>query len=162
MEGAIESGIRSSRQLLESLRAGGRGPVVGTAAAKSPRRELGSLYEPRSIAVVGASADPMKWGHWMARDALDGARGAACTWSTRAEGRSSGSGPTLGAELPESPDLVVLAVPESRFEEARRTTRCRPGARALLVITAGFAEERRGGPRPRARGGRAGARRRAR
>ena len=44
-----------------------------TAAAKSSRRELGSLYDPRSLAIVGASANPMKWGHLMARDALLGA-----------------------------------------------------------------------------------------
>ena len=58
----------------KTLRAGGRSTLVETATAKSAsRRQLGSLYEPRSIAIVGASADPMKWGHLMARDALLGA-----------------------------------------------------------------------------------------
>ncbi len=119
-----------------------------TAAAKSPRRELGSLYEPRSIAVVGASADPMKWGHWMARDALDGS-GRRRVHLVNARG-----GEILGQraypsvrELPESPDLVVLTIPESRFEEAVDDS-LEAGARALLAITAGLGE---GGEEGRAR-----------
>ena len=35
-------------------------------------RDLRPLFEPRSVAIVGASNDPAKWGQWMARDALRG------------------------------------------------------------------------------------------
>ncbi len=113
--------------------------------ATSARRELGPLYEPRTLAVVGASADPMKWGHWMARDALEGAARRK-VYLVNARG-----GEILGqrayrsvAELPESPDLVVLTVPENRFEEAVDDS-LEAGARALVAITAGFAEGGAGG-----------------
>ena len=36
-------------------------------------RDLRPLFDPRSVAVVGASADPSKWGHWIAAGALRGA-----------------------------------------------------------------------------------------
>ena len=111
-----------------------------TAAAKSSRRELGSLYDPRSLAIVGASANPMKWGHLMARDALLGA-GRRRVYLVNAKG-----GEILGQTayrsanaLPETPELVVLTVPESRFEEAVAVA-LGAGAGALVAITAGLAE----------------------
>jgi acyl-CoA synthetase (NDP forming) len=100
-----------------------------------------SLFEPRSIAIVGASADPMKWGHWAARDALEDADRRAVYL---VNGRG---GDVLGqpayrsmAELPEPPDLVVLAVPAAVVEDALGES-LEAGARALVVITAGFGEE---------------------
>ena len=33
------------------------------------RRDLSALFEPESVAVVGASDDPVKWGNWLARGA---------------------------------------------------------------------------------------------
>ena len=35
-------------------------------------RPIGALFHPASVAVVGASADPRKWGHWLAQGALRG------------------------------------------------------------------------------------------
>ena len=35
-------------------------------------RYLRPLFEPRSVAVVGASNDPAKWGQWLARGAIQG------------------------------------------------------------------------------------------
>ncbi|MDT5011092.1 MAG: hypothetical protein QOH57_2709, partial [Mycobacterium sp.] len=37
------------------------------------RRDLQPLFDPRSVAIVGASNDPAKWGNWLARGALRGA-----------------------------------------------------------------------------------------
>lgn len=36
------------------------------------KRDLRPLFEPRSVAIVGASNDPAKWGQWFARGALQG------------------------------------------------------------------------------------------
>jgi acetate---CoA ligase (ADP-forming) len=36
-------------------------------------RDLEPLFAPRSVAVLGASTDPSKWGNWLARNALRGA-----------------------------------------------------------------------------------------
>ena len=35
-------------------------------------RSLSALFDPTSVAVVGASDDPRKWGNWLARGALRG------------------------------------------------------------------------------------------
>ncbi len=37
------------------------------------RAALTALFEPRSVAVVGASSDPAKWGHILSRRALESA-----------------------------------------------------------------------------------------
>ena len=34
------------------------------------RRDLRALFAPESVAVVGASDDPVKWGNWLARGAI--------------------------------------------------------------------------------------------
>ena len=43
-----------------------------TAGGVAPPRDLEALFDPRSVAVVGASDDPVKWGNWLARGALRG------------------------------------------------------------------------------------------
>ncbi len=35
-------------------------------------RDLRPLFDPHSVAVVGASDDPAKWGNWLGRGALKG------------------------------------------------------------------------------------------
>jgi acyl-CoA synthetase (NDP forming) len=68
--------------------------------------------DPASVAVVGASDDPAKWGHWLARGALTGLDRRAVHLVNRGGG-SVLSHPTVRSlsELPEAPELVVLAVP---------------------------------------------------
>jgi acetate---CoA ligase (ADP-forming) len=41
-----------------------------SAAPPATRRDLRALFAPSSVAVVGASDDPVKWGNWIARGAL--------------------------------------------------------------------------------------------
>ncbi|HCA87586.1 MAG TPA: hypothetical protein DEQ61_20215 [Streptomyces sp.] len=41
-------------------------------ASGFPTDGLRSLWSPRSVAVVGASDNPAKWGHWLASGALAG------------------------------------------------------------------------------------------
>src|SRR5829696_1717343 len=50
-----------------AARAGGRRVTLAPA-----RRDLSALFAPASVAVVGASDDTAKWGHWMARGAVRG------------------------------------------------------------------------------------------
>ncbi|WP_231642294.1 acetate--CoA ligase family protein [Nocardia sp. NRRL S-836] len=68
--------------------------------------------DPVSVAVVGASDDPAKWGHWLARGALAG-RGRRAVHLVNRGGGAVLSQPTVRtlSELPEAPELVVLAVP---------------------------------------------------
>ncbi len=99
---------------------------------------LAVFSDPRSVAVVGASADPAKWGYWLARGALRGRtrrevylvnRGSAVIEGVR-------SFPAL-TDLPEAPELVVLCAPAATVptvvDEALEL-----GARGFLGITAGI------------------------
>jgi acyl-CoA synthetase (NDP forming) len=103
-------------------------------------RDLRPLFEPRSVAVLGASNDAAKWGHWLARGALQGEHRRAVYLVNRNAGEVLGRAAYASvADLPEPPELVVLAVPASGFEQAVEAS-LDAGARALVGITAGLGE----------------------
>jgi acyl-CoA synthetase (NDP forming) len=111
-------------------------------------RDLGPLFDPRSVAVVGASNTPGKWGYWLGSGALLGEDRRSVYLVNRRGGEVLGrEAYTSLAELPESPELVVITVPASAFEEAVEEA-VGAGAKALVVISAGLGE---GGPEGRAR-----------
>jgi acyl-CoA synthetase (NDP forming) len=77
-----------------------------------PRSQLQRVFEARSVAVVGASHDPSKWGY-LALDSIlaGGFRGAVYPVNPR-------GGEILGlpvfaslADVPEPPDVVVISLP---------------------------------------------------
>lgn len=94
--------------------------------------------DPASVAVVGASDDPAKWGHWLARGALTGHERRAVHLVNRGGGAVLGR-PTVRSlsELDEAPELVVLAVPAAHVpavvDEALAA-----GVRGFVGITAGI------------------------
>ncbi|QIG41923.1 acetate--CoA ligase family protein [Nocardioides anomalus] len=104
-------------------------------------RDLSALFDPASIAVVGASADPAKWGNAIAVQALRGADRHRVQLVNRRGGEVLGR-PCLRsvAEL-DRVDLAVLTVPEAGLEEAVDGVLTR-GAKALVAITAGLAPDR--------------------
>ncbi len=103
-------------------------------------RDLTPLFEPRSVAIVGVSADPGKWGYWFARDAAKGQHRRSVFLVGRSGGELHGLPVhTSIAELPEPPELVVLAVPAEALEQAVADALDK-GARALVVVAAGFGE----------------------
>ena len=103
-------------------------------------RDLRALFDPASIAVVGASADPAKWGNAVAVQALRGADRHRVQLVNRRGGEILGS-PTVTsvAELDGPVDLAVIAVPEAGFEDAVDGVLAK-GARAIVAITAGLGE----------------------
>ncbi|HEY1512467.1 MAG TPA: acetate--CoA ligase family protein [Gaiellaceae bacterium] len=105
-------------------------------------RDLRPLFEPRSLAIVGVSADPGKWGYWFARDAARGAHRRTVHLIGRSGGELHGLPvlPSL-AELPEPPELVVLSVPAAGLEEAVDASLA-AGAKAIVAVAAGVGEER--------------------
>ncbi|MFG2138442.1 acetate--CoA ligase family protein [Streptomyces sp. NPDC048650] len=103
-------------------------------------RDLSALFDPTSVAVVGASDDPAKYGHAVAAQALRAPGRRPVHLVNRRGGTVLGhtTAPSLAA-IGEPVDLVVISVPGPGFEAAvDDALAC--GARALVGITAGFAE----------------------
>lgn len=100
--------------------------------------DLSVFSDPRSVAVVGASADPAKWGYWLARGALRGrerrevhlvnAKGAVI------EGVAS---VRSLAELDQAPELVVLCAPAPTVPDVVEQALA-AGVKGFLGITAGL------------------------
>ncbi|MEV2266426.1 acetate--CoA ligase family protein [Nonomuraea africana] len=98
--------------------------------------------DPSSVAVVGASANPAKWGYWLARGALRGAHRRKVYLVNRSGAVVDGVAAAPGLrDLPEVPELAVLCVPAETLpdvvEEALEL-----GVRGFLGITAGLGAER--------------------
>jgi acetate---CoA ligase (ADP-forming) len=103
-------------------------------------RDLRPLFDPRSVAIVGASDDPAKWGNWLGRGALKGEHRRPVYLINRNGGSVLGrTAYTSLGELPDAPELVVVAVPPAAFEQTVDDA-LTAGARALIGITAGLGE----------------------
>jgi acetate---CoA ligase (ADP-forming) len=103
-------------------------------------RDLRPLFDPRSVAVVGASDDPAKWGNWLGRGALRGEHRRPVYLVNRKGGTVLGRSAYRSlAELPDAPELVVVSVPAAAFEQTVDDALA-AGARALIGITAGLGE----------------------
>lgn len=110
--------------------------VLGRAGA-----DLSVFSDPRSVAVVGASEDPAKWGYWLASGALTGARRRA-VHLVNSRARHVLGQPCAASllDLPDTPDLVALCVPAAHIDTVVDEGLQR-GARGFLGITAGVADE---------------------
>ncbi|MET9037314.1 acetate--CoA ligase family protein [Streptomyces mirabilis] len=103
-------------------------------------RDLSALFDPVSVAVVGASDDPAKYGHAIAAQAVRANGRRPVHLVNRRGGTVLGrtAAPSLSA-IGEPVDLAVVCVPAAGFEAAvNEALEC--GARAIVAITAGFAE----------------------
>lgn len=102
---------------------------------------LTAFHDPRSVAVVGASDDPAKWGYWLARGALAGRDRRSVHLVNRSAASVLGSPtvPTVG-DLPVAADLVVLSVPAPAVAGVVETALA-AGTRAFLGITSGVPEQ---------------------
>lgn len=107
-------------------------------------RDLSSLFDqlfdPGHIVVVGASAEPAKWGNAVALQALRGADRHTISLVNRRGGEVLGRPVVTSVDQVDRPvDLAVIAVPELGFEEAVDGVLAQ-GARAIVAITAGLGE----------------------
>ena len=102
--------------------------------------DLSALFDPASVAILGASDDPAKYGHAIAAQALRAPDRRPVHLVNRKGGTVLGrTAATSLEQLGEPVDLVVVSVPAAGFEEAVDSAlAC--GARAIVGITAGFAE----------------------
>ncbi|MFB8398167.1 acetate--CoA ligase family protein [Streptomyces yangpuensis] len=103
-------------------------------------RDLTALFDPASVAVVGASDDPAKYGHAVASQALRAPGRRPVHLVNRRGGTVLGrTAATSLSAIGEPVELVVISVPGAGFEDAvDDALAC--GAKAIVAITAGFAE----------------------
>ncbi len=100
--------------------------------------DLDVFTDPASVAVVGASADPAKWGYWLARGALRGSarRKVYLVNAGRAVIEGTQSVASID-ELPQTAELVVLCAPAASIPSVVDAALAR-GTRGFLGITAGL------------------------
>ncbi|MBU3066675.1 acetate--CoA ligase family protein [Nocardia sp. NEAU-G5] len=103
--------------------------------------DLRVFCDPASVAVVGSTADPAKWGYWLAKGALSGRhrRQVYLVNRSRAEILGEASHADLG-ELPTVPELVALCVPGPHVSTVVDQALAL-GVRGFLGITSGVPDE---------------------
>ncbi|GAC1573787.1 MAG: acetate--CoA ligase family protein [Sphingomicrobium sp.] len=114
--------------------------LVADEPTGSRRDGLDALFRPRSVAIVGASNDPARTGGRPLRYLLESGF-AGPVWPVN-PGRETVQGVKAYAsvrDLPEAPDVALIAVPASSAAAALRDCAAR-GARAAIVFSAGFGE----------------------
>ena len=113
-------------------------PTAGAAVPQG--RDLRPLFDPRSVAVVGASDDASKWGGDLAARLLRSPAGRRIYLVNRKGGTVQGAvaHPSL-REIGSPVDLVFLAVPAAGFDDAVDDA-LDVGARAIVVVSAGLGE----------------------
>src|SRR4051794_26672226 len=101
--------------------------------------DLGALFHPRSVAVIGASASPDKLGNAAVRSLRD-FTGPVYAVTPRADGDIEGRpAVTSIAELPEVVDLALFCVPPQHV--AKSVEACADfGIRAGIIYAGGMAE----------------------
>ena len=105
-----------------------------------PLRPMNRLLAPRSVAIVGASADPRSFGGFV----LGNLERFGWAGTLHLVSRSS---PEIGgracvrdvADLPEGIDVAVLAIPEAGVRDAVRALAAR-GCHAAVLFASGYAE----------------------
>jgi acyl-CoA synthetase (NDP forming) len=119
---------------------------IGRSTARLPKRPLGkvkSLLEPKSAAVLGASASAMNPGRIILRNlkASEGIR-YGHLWAVHPKEEAIDGIPCVRtvAELPEAVDLAVVSIPAEGARDAIRALAATGKAESIILIPGGFAE----------------------
>ena len=115
-----------------------RAPIFSSLA--DMKQKFHALFEPSSVAIVGASSSPLKWGFRILFNTVKGGyKGDLYAVNPhQKEILDVPCFPTISA-LPEVVDLAFIVLPPPLVLEAvRECGQC--GVRAVVVITAGFSE----------------------
>lgn len=101
---------------------------------------LAALFSPRSVAVIGASADPKKLGNIVVRNIIDsGFKGPVYPVNPNAQAIRGLQTFAKVADIPETPDLAIIAIPAAAVADALRQVG-RADTKACVVLSAGFKE----------------------
>lgn len=108
--------------------------------SKPMSHPLDAIFRPRSVAVIGASSAPEKYGHIILKNILDaGFRGPVYPVNPKA-GQILGRPCARGiADLPPGVDLAVVIIPARTVPQALAEAGQR-GIKAAIIISGGFAE----------------------
>ena len=110
------------------------------AVMTSKKKDLKALFEPQSIAVVGASRRPEAVGYAIMKNLMDGGfKGKIFPVNPKAEEILGVKCVPSAADLPESVDLAIFIIPGAAVP-AELEACAKKGARAAIVISAGFRE----------------------
>jgi acetate---CoA ligase (ADP-forming) len=107
-----------------------------------------SFFRPKSVAVAGVSSDPNKMGSIIFSNMLSNRRKGllkAEVYAVNPAHDRIGDEPCYPsiAALPEVPELLIVAVPESLTPGLMRTA-ARAGVKAAVMVTSGYAEAGKG------------------
>ena len=109
-----------------------------------PVQGMSSFFEPRSIAVAGVSTDPNKLGSIIFANMIENQKKGvlkAPVYALNPARARIGDQPCYPsiAALPEAPELLIVAVPESQTLALIRAA-AQAGVKAAVMITGGYAE----------------------
>jgi acyl-CoA synthetase (NDP forming) len=126
--------------LIDGSHSEGAATESGVPAVGAERRDLTALFEPRSVAVVGASADLSKWGGDVSARLLRGEHRRRVYLVNGRGGEVLGR-PAFASlrDLPESPELVLLAMPATLLEAVIDDC-VHVGVKAVVAVTAMLGE----------------------
>lgn len=100
---------------------------------------MDAIFNPKAIAVIGASAEEKKVGNAVLRNLLNGFNGKVYPINpTKSEILSLKCYPTVSA-VPDQVDLAVVVIPAKAVAEALKDC-AKAGVKGVVVITAGFKE----------------------
>ena len=125
----------------------GSGQALGGRFDAAPQADLSAVFEPRSVAVVGASATPNKAGFNILHNLLTlGYEGEVYPVNPKA-------GEILGLkaypavdQIPHPVDTAIIATPARVVVEVMKGC-ARKGVKAVIIISSGFSEESEEGRR---------------
>jgi acetate---CoA ligase (ADP-forming) subunit alpha len=105
---------------------------------------ISSIFEPSSIAVVGASNNETKWGGMILKNILSGYKGAVYPINPKEkEVQGLTSYPSV-LDIPAEVEMAIIAIPAQLLLEV--VDECgKKGVKGLIVLTAGFSETGKSG-----------------
>lgn len=106
---------------------------------KSIVEELDPLFNPRAVAVVGATNNFNKWGFFTFSSALDGFQGPVYPVNNRETEVLGRRAYARVTDIPDVVDLVAIVVPASSVPSVMEDCVAK-GVKAAVIISAGFAE----------------------
>jgi acyl-CoA synthetase (NDP forming) len=101
---------------------------------------IGSLFYPKSVAIVGASAQLGKWGHSLVINTISGGfKGLLYPVNPQGDAIAGRKVYRSVAEIPEKIDLAIVTIPADKVLELIPQFQ-EKGIRNMLLITSGFSE----------------------